>query len=188
MSRLRPVLVPVLVWALLSASYAQEYYPQRAGMSWTYDNGQTQTLSGPRQVRGQEVMVLTHYLEGQPVSEDYLLYTPQGVLTLGTAAGGQIFWYDPPLIVYYGERLQVGQSWQSTTRTNGLDITLRADVLGIRGVQTPAGRFNALHIRQQTLTSSGAQTLLELFFVPTVGVVRWITQDGSQYDLIEKNF
>lgn len=178
----------VLFLLLTASAWAQEYFPQRAGMSWTFDNGQTQTLSGPRELHGQQVMVLTHYFQGQPVSEDYLLYTAQGVFAVGTAVGGQIWWYDPPLVIYSGERLQVSQSWQSTTQVGGIDITLRADVLGIRGVQTLAGRFNALHIRQQTLTGSGAETVLELFFVPTVGVVRWITQDGTQFDLIEKNF
>lgn len=177
-----------LLWLLAAPAWAQEYFPQRAGMSWTFDNGQTKTLSGPRELRGHQVMALTHFFQGQPVSEDYLLYTAEGVFLIGRATGGQLYWYDPPLIIYPGERLQVGQSWQSTTQVDGLEITLRADVLAIRGVQTPAGRFNALQIRQQTLTSAGAETVLELFFVPTVGVVRWITEDGTQFDLIEKNF
>ncbi len=61
-------------------------------------------------------------------------------------------------------------------------------MLAIRGVQTQAGRFNALHIRQRTLTNSGASTTLDLFFVPSIGVVRYVTQDGTLVDLIEKNF
>ncbi len=60
-------------------------------------------------------------------------------------------------------------------------------MLAIRGVQTQAGRFNALHIRQRTLTNSGASTTLDLFFVPSIGVVRYVTQDGILVDLIEKN-
>jgi hypothetical protein len=59
-------------------------------------------------------------------------------------------------------------------------------VVGLRGVQTPAGRFNALQIRQRTLTSTGGQTLLDLFLVPGVGIVRFVTEDGTVIDLIER--
>lgn len=187
---MRPrVKVVLLVLAALVATVvaAQDYYPAGAGLSWTYSSGETQTLSGPRDFEGNEVMILTHYYQGVPISEDYLLYG-EGVLSLGTAASGQTTSYRPPLQVYAPGPLQVGQSWQSTTRIGGLDITLSAEVLGIRGVSTSAGRFNALQIRQVTVTSSGAQTVLDLYFVPSVGVVRFVTQDGTTIDLIEKNF
>lgn len=68
---------------------------------------------------------------------------------------------------------------------NGVDITLAAEVLGVQGIETPAGRFNALRLRQTTLTSSGGRTALDVYFVPTVGVVRFVTQDGTRIDLIE---
>ena len=177
------------LWAASVLAHGQDsYYPSRDGLSWTYSNGETQVLSGPRDVAGREVMVLTHFLDGNPISEDYLDFTEHGVYSLGTVAGGQFLRYDPPLIVYSGERLQVGQEWKSTARVDGFEITLAAEVVGVRGVQTEAGRFNALQVRQQTITSTGAQTILDLFFVPTVGVVRFVTQDGTVIDLIEKNF
>ena len=172
----------------LSASAQESYFPNHDGLSWTYSNGETQTLAGPRLVNGQSVMVLTHALEGVPVSEDYLFYDPTGVLSLGTAAGGRTLVYTPPLVIYQGERLEVGDAWASITRVGDLEITFQAEVLGVRGVQNAAGRFNALQIRQTTVTSTGAQTTLDLFFVPTVGVVRTVTEDGTVVDLIEKNF
>ncbi len=180
----------VFLSALLSFTYtyAQSYFPNRDGLSWTYSNGETQTISGPRDFGGQEVMVLLHYFEGVPVSEDYLLYSEGAVYSLGTAAGGQTLSYQPPLLIYQGDTLAVGQSWQSTARVNNFEITLTSEVLGVRGVSTPAGRFNALQIRQTTITSTGAQTVLELFFVPSVGVVRFVTSDGTIIDMIEKNF
>lgn len=187
---LRPTLLLTLLLALwLGGAAAQDYYPSQAGASWTYSSGETQTLSGPRDVNGRQVMVLTHFLGGVPVSEDYLDFASGvGVQSVGTASGGQVLRYSPPLQVYAPEPLAVGQQWQSTTEVEGLSITLTAEVLGMRGVRTSAGRFNALQIRQQTLTSSGARTVLDLFFVPTVGVVRFVTQDGTVVDLIEKNF
>jgi len=174
---------------LASASFAlaqAAYYPHGDGLRWTYDSGVTQVMSGPRDLDGVAVMVLTHYLDGEPVSEDYLSFGADGVRTLGTAAAGQVLRYDPPLLVYPPGPLQVGATWRSTTDLGPFSITLDAEVLGVRGIQTPAGRFNALQVRQRTLTSSGASTLLDLFFVPGVGVVRFITQDGSLIDLIER--
>jgi len=177
--------------ALLSSSLAASppsYYPARSGLSWTYSSGETQQLSGPRQVDGHQVMVLTHYFNGVPVSEDYLQFGQDGVKTLGSAAGGKVTLYPTPLTVYPGEPLKPGMQWQSTTKLPAFDITLSSEVLGIRGVKTQAGRFNALQIRQRTLTSNGGQTVMDIFFVPSIGIVRFVTQDGTSIDLIDKNF
>lgn len=161
------------------------YYPQTPGTSWTYSSGETQTLSGPREFEGVQVMVLTHYFDGIPVSEDYLVFGEEGVRSLGTASGGDIVSYIPPLQVYGPAPLSSGDRWESTTRVSGFEIQLTAEVLGISGVSTPAGRFNALQIRQVTTTTSGARTQLDLFFVPSVGVVRFVTNDGTAIDLID---
>lgn len=186
--RLHRTLGLLLFAVLMAAASAQSgYYPNQNGMSWTYSSGETQILTGPREIGGQQVMVLTHYFEGVPISEDYLTFGAD-VKSVGTASGGQLLAYTPALQVYAPEPLQPGMLWQSTTEVAGLSITLASEVLAIRGVQTPAGRFNALHIQQRTLTNSGASTTLDLFFVPSVGVVRYITQDGTIVDLIEKNF
>ena len=185
---MRPLLTLLFALIVCTATAQESYFPNRDGLSWTYTNGETQTLTGPRLVNGQSVMVLAHALDGVPVSEDYLLYSETGVLSLGTAAGGQTLVYTPPLVIYQGERLEVGDSWASTSRVGDLEITFQAEVIGVRGVQNAAGRFNALQIRQTTVTSTGAQTTLDLFFVPTVGVVRTVTQDGTVVDLLEKNF
>ena len=170
----------------LAATALANYYPHGDGLRWTYDSGVTQVMSGPRLLDGVEVLVLTHYLDGVPVSEDYLAYGPDGVRSLGTAAAGTLVRFDPPLLVYPPGPLEVGATWRSTTDLGAFSITLDAEVLGVRGIQTPAGRFNALQVRQRTLTSSGASTVLDLFFVPSVGVVRFLTQDGSVIDLIER--
>jgi len=173
---------------LVATAAASDYYPAGDGLSWTYDSGTTQVMSGPRDLGGTPVMVLTHFLAGVPVSEDYLVFAPDGVRTVATASGGQVIRYDPPLLVYGPPPLQPGSTWTSTTRVAGIDVTLSAEVVGLRGVQTPVGRFNALQIRQRTLTSSGGQTLLDLYLVPGVGIVRFVTQDGTVIDLIDRSF
>lgn len=181
-------LVLVLMTISATATAQESYFPHRDGLTWTYSNGETQTLYGPRSLAGHEVMVLVHYFEGLPVSEDYLVYDPAGVFSLGTAAGGRTLVYNPPLTIYQGERLEPGDTWSSTAQVGDLAISLTAEVIGVRGVQNAAGRFNALLVRQTTVTSTGAQTVLDLFVVPGVGVVRFVTEDGTVVDLLEKNF
>ena len=179
----------IVVILVLGFAWAQEaYYPSREGLSWTYNNGETQILSGAKTVGGQSASVMVKYLGDAPVAEDYLIYDTQGVRMVGTAANGQTLEYNPSLIVYPVSPLQVGQSWKSKATLSGFDISLAFEVLGVRGVETTAGRFNALQIRQQTVTSTGGQTIMDFFFVPSVGVVRWVMQDGTTIDLIEKNF
>ncbi len=181
------ILIALLSLVMFSLSAAQDYYPNNDGLSWTYDNGVTQILTGPREFAGAEVMVMTQYLEGIPISENYLAYRPDGVLSYGTAAGGDTQTYEPPLVLYRGSELVPGQSWQSVSNVGGVDIVLSSQVIGLQGVQTPSGRYNALQIRQIT-DISGTQSTTDLFFVPTVGVVRFVTQDGTVVDLIEKSF
>lgn len=183
---LRTAAALIALTAVLAHAVAADYYPSGAAVSWTYSSGETQAFSGPRDLDGLSVMVLTHYLDGVPVSEDYLSFTSEGVFSHGTAAGGTLVRYDPPLLVYAAPPLQPGAAWSTTTELGGLSITLSAEVLGLRGVQTLAGRFNALQIRQRTLTSTGGRTLLDLFLVPGVGVVRFITEDGTTIDLIDR--
>ena len=175
----------VFMLALVAQGIAQPYYPNGDGLSWTYSSGETQVMQGPRDLDGQPVMVLTHFFDGTPVSEDYLVFG-EGVDSLGTAAGGQRFRYDPPLVVWPAAPLATGMTWQSTTDVAGVSLTLSAEVLGLQGVQTAAGRFNAFQVRQVTLTSSGARTVLDIYFVPTVGIVRFVSQDGTVVDLIER--
>ena len=181
-------LIVLSIVAVCGVAAAQSYYPNQAGLSWTYSSGETQQLSGPRDIGGREVMVLTHYFEGVPISEDYMQYTPEGVVSYGSAAGGQVYLYEPALVVYPQEPLAQGMTWTGTTNLSGFNLTLSSEVIGLRGVATQAGRYNALLIRQTTLTSNGGQTVLDIYFVPAVGIVRFVTQDGSTIDLIEKNF
>lgn len=185
-ARARAFVLAVVAALVTATAHAQAgYFPFGDGLFWTYSSGETQAMTGPRAWEGLEVMVLTHYLDGVPVSEDYLTYGPDGVFTHGTAAGGTVVRYDPPLLVYAAAPLQPGTTWTSTTEIGALSITLSAEVVGLRGVQTAAGRFNALQVRQRTLTSSGGRTLLDLFVVPGVGVVRFVTEDGTSIDLLE---
>ena len=73
------ILRALLLSVLAGFALAQDYYPFQTGLSWTYDNGETQTIGEPRDFGGQTVSVLLHSLQGAPTSEDYLVYDEGGV-------------------------------------------------------------------------------------------------------------
>ncbi len=185
---MKKILILLTIFAINFVIAQESYYPSRTGLSWTYNNSETQAISEYTDANGNAAKVLVHYLNGQPVSEDYMIFDEKGVRSFGTASGGQAFQYEQPLIIYPPAPLQVGNTWSSTTKLAGFELSLSGEVVAVRGVQTPVGRFNALQIRQKTVTSTGAQTTIDLFFVPSIGVVKWITEDGVVVDLIEKNF
>lgn len=179
-----------LVFALFSFSFAKnDYFPNQEGLTWTYSNGEEQRMSGPYNLEDTAVMVLTHYMNGEIASEEYLVYAENGVFNLGTASdGGELLRYDPPLVVYEGSSLTVGQSWQSKSVIKGIEINFSSEVIGVQGIKTESGRYNALIIRQQTFTDTGGQTALDVYFVPGIGIVRFSSSDGDVIDLVEKSF
>ena len=182
-------IIIILVSLTNPAEAKEDFFPHREGLSWTYSNGETQSLSGPYDVEGVEVMILTHTVEDQLISEDYLVYNEAGVYSMGTSTmGGDLLRYEPPLVIYEGNQLRVGQVWQSTTVLRGLEISLLSEITGVQGIETPLGRFNALIIRQSTITNTGGRTTLHIYFVPAVGVVRFVQGDGTIVDLVDKNF
>jgi len=179
-----------ILLAFLSLGSAKNaYFPNATDLSWTYSNGEEQRMSGPYQLDDKAVMVLTHYMNGKIASEEYLVYTDNGVFNLGTAKeGGELLRYEPPMVVYEGSSLTVGQAWQSKSVINDIEITFSSEVIGVQGIKTESGRYNALVIRQQTFTDTGGQTTLDVYFVPSVGIVRFSSSDGDVTDLVEKSF
>ncbi len=190
--RLRaPLLLALLALATASVATAQtEYYPAAVGTSWTYDDGETHRLSAwtdpPDGLPDGAVAVRrTHALRGVPISEELLVVSADGVRAYGTAAGGVVTRYDPPLPLFPAAPLEAGTTWQGSARAGDVTWTIQGEVVGPRGVRTPAGRFNAVHVRRTVTTDTGARSRVDLFVVPSLGVVRRLTPDGAQVDLIE---
>jgi hypothetical protein len=174
-----------LALALGGGSAQSPYYPQSLGWSWTYSNGATQTFTGTRDLAGRVAVVLTHSFRGVPVSEDYLDYS-NGVRLLGTSVGGTVTTYDPPLLLFPPPPLQVGMRWSTTSAaSDGTTLVISVSVTGVQGLRTAVGSYNALVIRSTVSTSSGAASVVNSFFVPAVGTVRYVTSDGGTVDLIE---
>ncbi|MCS7067375.1 MAG: hypothetical protein N2Z75_00765 [Meiothermus sp.] len=170
-------------WLLLGVLAAPTaYYPNGIGYSWTYSSGMEQVFT--REQNG--MLVFERRLANQPVSADLLRYTPdKGVLLEGLIVGQAVQRYNPPLQLYPAPPLVLGQEWGGRSNFGGQSVALLGKVLRIEGVNVPAGRFNAYVIRTSTVTSGGGSQVMEIFFVPGVGIVRYATPDGGTIDLVK---
>ncbi len=173
-------LLPALA-VLASTALASSYFPTAPGTTWKLSNGEVQKLLQPVTVKGVKVTPLQHVVNGKLVSEDLMEFRGGGMYLRGTRANGKVTWYNPPLTVYPASPLVPGQVWESATG----GFTLRSQVMGQEPISTPGGRFNALVIRSDVKTASGAQSTSYSYFVPGVGTVRYMSGNGSTVDLVK---
>lgn len=169
----------LLLAVVLAAPTA--YYPNGIGYSWTYSSGMEQVFT--REQNG--LLVFERRLAKQPVSADLLRYTENGVFLEGLIIGQAVQRYTPPLKLYPAPPLVLGQEWGGRSSFGGQSVALIGKVLRIEGVNVPAGRFNAYVIRTSTVTSAGGSQVMEIYFVPGVGIVRYATPDGATVDLVK---
>jgi len=176
-------LLAALSWLLLVATAAApNYYPHRVGMTWIYTSGEVQVLTGTKQIEGQEVWVLTHSYGGAVRYTDFLRYD-EGVWLLGVDFGSGVQPYDPAILLFPPAPLRVGQNWSSRVAFRGSTLVVVNKVLRIEGVEVPAGRYNAFVIRSSMTAEGGGANVVDMYFVPGIGIVRYATQDGGQIDL-----
>ena len=122
---------------------------------------------------------VNHQYGGKTFTQDLLEYRPDGSVWLrGLNVGGKLMWYPSPLNVYPPGPLIPGQRWQSGAGA----LRSVGSVLGSEAVRTPAGTYNALVVRTD-LTVGGQPSTQITYFVPSLGVVRYITADGTRVDL-----
>jgi hypothetical protein len=165
---------------VLALAAPTAYYPNGIGYSWIYSSGMEQVFT--REQDG--LLVFERRLAGQPVSADLLRYSEKGVFIEGLVVGQVVQRYVPPLQLYPAPPLVLGQEWGGRSSFGGQRVALLGKVLRIEGVNVPAGRFNAYVIRTSTVTSAGGSQVMEIYFVPGVGIVRYATPDGARVDLI----
>lgn len=175
------LLLLLLTGSVLGSSL-DSYYPRLLGTQWRYSSGEVQRTGPERRVRGLAVVPLRHSVGGRLVSEDLMEYRPDGVYLRGVQIGLQLTWYAAPLLVYPAAPLYVGQRWQS--EAGGLRLS--GQVIATEGLRTAAGQYNAYVIR--TVVTPPGRSLPSAqysYFVPGLGVVRYVTADRSTIDLLK---
>lgn len=181
------VMIKKLLFTILTLSSvalaAPPYYPNGVGMTWKFSSGEVQKMLQPVTVKGVKVSVLSHAIGGKLIQEDYLEYTATGVFLRGSKAGGKLTWYTPRLMVYPTAPLSPGLQWTTTGASGKNTLEYTGRVVGQEAVVNSAGRFNAVIVRNDITTSSGASSTLYTYFVPTIGPVRITTSDGTVIDL-----
>lgn len=196
----------ILLSLALPLAAARAFFPHDDGMRWTYDNGEIQELSGPYRLADvavyfertvdaafadYEVMKLSKYFGDILVSEDFLIYEEDAVYTVASNfVGASQYWYNPPMLLYQGNRWRIDDSWESVSNVldDRLQITLSSTIVATQAIEIPVGRFNAWVIHQNSFNNKGVQNVLELYFVPTIGIVRFQTMDGGTVNLVNTNF
>ncbi|WP_174720009.1 MULTISPECIES: hypothetical protein [unclassified Meiothermus] len=172
----------MLAWLVtLALAQPSAYFPNGVGLSWTYSSGEEQVFA--RQKDG--FLMLEHRYAGRARYADLLRYDATGVYLEGVYIGGAVQKYAPPLQLYPSAPLIIGQEWGMKSSIQGQVVAFVAKVTRLEGVQVPAGKFNAYVIRTSLVTQSGGSSVVESYFVPGVGVVRFVGADGSKVDLVK---
>ena len=174
-------LLGLLGAALLNAqALDSNYYPRKAGTRWTYSSGETQIMGAAVTHRGVPVVPVSHQYGSTTYTQDLLEFRADGSVWLrGVNVGGRLSWYAQPLNVYPPGPLSPGMTWKGS---NGAVRTV-STVTGVTPLKTAGGTFNALTIQTET-TAAGKISVQKTYFVPTLGVVRYETADGTRIDLL----
>lgn len=158
------------------------YYPHGIGYTWKYSSGEEQVFA--REQNG--MLLLERRFPKRPVIADLLRYAADGgVMLEGLVVGKQTQRYSPALQLYPAPPLYVGQRWGGRAKFGNQSIALFGEVNRIEGVSVPAGRYNAFVIRNSTVTGEGGSVVVEVYYVPGVGIVRYATSDGGTIDLVQ---
>jgi hypothetical protein len=176
----------LLAFLGFSISAQSDYYPTKPGLKWVYSNGETQQYTKTTNVFGLNAVILAHIFGGSTVQEDYIQVTSLGVNLLGTKRNNIVTQYKPPLAVYPAAPLAVGARWSSSSKVGSSTVAISSAILSSEGISVKGGRFNAFVIRQSVNTSGGGRSVSDLYFVPGIGTVRYVTSDGSAVDLVSR--
>ena len=169
----------------LGFALAADYYPHGLGYFWKYSSGEVQRFVRVKELAGSRVWMLEHtYADGARLTEA-MSFRDDGVWVFAVYTGAEAMYYEPPLKLYPPPPLKVGDSWGQTTRLKGRELVVSSEVVGIKGVSVPAGRFNAFVIENRMRAEGGSESLVFIYFVPGVGVVRYLSPDGAVIDLVE---
>jgi hypothetical protein len=90
-------------------------------------------------------------------------------------------------VLYPKAPMRVGMKWQTTSDIGGgYKVTAATEIIGTAGVKVKPGRFNAFIIRNTFYQPDGSSTTSDIYFVPTIGTVKTVYDDGSSVELVSR--
>jgi hypothetical protein len=189
------IIAAVLLFFLLPQSYcfgepAENYYPLKEGMTWVYQvfsnkpgaQKITITTLAPREIQGRTVTPRKWEVEGG-VKYYFIAKDDAGVYRYaeqkGDAGAPRII---TPKVYYLKNPVEVGTTWDSTTKMGDADLKAKISVESIRDqVQVPAGTYaNCIKLKHEgrVAPKEGNPAPLSLtayeWYAPGVGLVKSI--------------
>jgi hypothetical protein len=179
-----------------TAPAAADYFPLRAGDSWTYRHSEgsqftIKVLKEEKQPDGTLRYIvelhsggLIHYTYSKPSGWVYLHrtdYTDQEGLKIN---------FQPPK-PYLKNPLVAGAKWRWAGKdVSGNESTESSRVIGLEWVEVPAGKFRAMKIISE-IASGGGVVTKTFWYAPGVGCVKSWSESGQVkygYELTEYSF
>lgn len=202
------VLLTVILYALVSAASAQNYYPTDIGNTWVLESTDgaeriTYTLETPEEDFNSEqfrtLKIVTEVLGTSSVNTNTFLIEVdvegmklhKVVAELGDVFGISRLEFSPPA-VFFPPTLQVGEMWETLGETEvylvgPVTVSSVNEVVAIEDVVTPAGTFEdcvKIKIRTKTTAAVGSSRSTSYqWLAPNLGPVKFETSQDIVFEL-----
>lgn len=191
----------------ISRGYAQNYYPDEVGNSWTLHSTdgleeRAVTIQGPETIGTESLKVISDgtYPVSDPTSNNpnkfFIKSTPNGVLIFRATATVQGFDitinYSPPA-TFLPVPIKLGAEWTVTGEARFLGLSIKATnaakVVAIEDVTVPTGTYHDCLKIEQEFSTSGlvtvAPTSSTMWLAPDFGLVKSLNSSGVAFELID---
>ncbi|MXV74090.1 hypothetical protein F4Z99_07415 [Candidatus Poribacteria bacterium] len=206
------VLLTAILWALVSTTSAQNYYPADIGNTWVLESTDgaeriTYTLEIPEEdFSGEQfraLKIITEVLGTSAINTNTFLIEVDAegmklhkvVAELGDVFGVSRLEFSPPA-VFFPPTLQIGEVWETVGETEvylvgSVTVSSTNKVSAIEDVVTPAGTFeNCLKIRIDTKTTAAvgsSRSTSYQWLAPDLGPVKFETSQDIIFELTSFN-
>ena len=206
------VLLIVMLCALVSTTFAQNYYPTDIGNTWVLESTDgaeriTYTLETPEEDLSSEqfrtLKIITEVLGTSAANTNTFLIEVDAegmklhkvVAELGDVFGVARMAFSPPA-VFFPPTLQIGETWETLGETEvslvgNVTVASINKVVDIEDVVTPAGTYeNCLKIRiltETTAASGSSRSTSYQWLAPNLGPVKFKTGQDIIFELTSFN-
>jgi hypothetical protein len=134
-------------------------------------------IDGTKEMDGKQLLQFEMHRAGHVTNTDLITVNEKGIQCWGRLdEAGTLTRFDSPQSIV-GSPVTFGTSWDFNTQADGSQVHQHYEIVGQNDVTTPAGTFNAFHIRGEQ-TSPGRMTI-DRWFMPGIGIVKDVTETHS---------